>query len=169
MKTKPDDGNGIQFAALPFCFGEDGRLRVMLVTSRETKRWLIPKGWPMRGRKPHEVAAQEAYEEAGLRGKIIGKRPVGSYHYEKRIAPADGLLCEVSVFLLQVERQLKNWPEKAERQTGWFDPSDAADLVDEGGLAEILRRATALVTKHRPKIRFRTGLMRRKNALVSVS
>jgi len=167
MNAKTDDG--IQFAALPFCFGTDGRLRVLLVTSRETKRWVIPKGWPMPGRKPHQVAAQKAFEEAGLRGRIVGKRPVGSYHYEKRIASAEGVLCEVSVFLLLVKRQLKAWPEKEERQTRWFEPSDAADLVDEGGLAEILRHATTLVTKHRPKIRFRTGFVQRKNGLVSAS
>ena len=71
----------VQFAALPFQYGEDGRLRVMLLTSRETRRWVIPKGWPIHGRKPSEVAAQEAFEEAGLLGTIVGKRPIGSYHY----------------------------------------------------------------------------------------
>jgi 8-oxo-dGTP pyrophosphatase MutT (NUDIX family) len=58
----------------------------MLLTSREMRRWVIPKGWPMKGRKPAEVARQEAYEEAGLVGHIVGKRPLGSFHYEKRLA-----------------------------------------------------------------------------------
>jgi 8-oxo-dGTP pyrophosphatase MutT (NUDIX family) len=102
----------IQFAALPFHYEEDGRLRVMLLTSRETKRWVIPKGWPMRGRKPREVAAQEAFEEAGLIGTIVGNRPIGSYHYTKQISAHDHVLCEVSVFLFLVARQLDDWPEK---------------------------------------------------------
>jgi 8-oxo-dGTP pyrophosphatase MutT (NUDIX family) len=134
----------IQFAAIPFRYGEDGRPRVMLLTSRETKRWVIPKGWPMRGRKPREVAAQEAFEEAGLVGAIVGKRPVGSYFYTKQLSAQDEILCEVSVFLFLVERQLDDWPEKAQRETRWFEPSEAYELVDEGGLAEILRRAMSV-------------------------
>jgi 8-oxo-dGTP pyrophosphatase MutT (NUDIX family) len=68
-----------QFAALPWRIGEGGRREVMLLTSRETHRWIIPKGWPMKGRKPGDVASQEAYEEAGLIGHIVGKRPIGSF------------------------------------------------------------------------------------------
>jgi 8-oxo-dGTP pyrophosphatase MutT (NUDIX family) len=128
----------VQFAALPFRVADDG-LRVMLLTSRETQRWVIPKGWPMRDRKPREVAAQEAFEEAGIRGTIVGKRPVGNYHYTKRLSADHHLLCEVRVFLLRVEQQLDDWPEKGQRERRWFKPSDAYELVDEGGLAEILR------------------------------
>jgi len=130
----------LQFAALPFRYEDDGRPRIMLLTSRETRRWVIPKGWPMHGRKPHEVAAQEAFEEACLLGTIIGKRPIGSYHYEKQLPRNHSALCEVMIFLFLVERQLENWPEKAERETIWFEPAEACQLVDEGGLAEILRR-----------------------------
>ncbi|HEY2616236.1 MAG TPA: NUDIX hydrolase [Acetobacteraceae bacterium] len=133
----------VQFAALPFQYARDGRPRVMLLTSRETRRWVIPKGWPIPGRKPGEVAAQEAFEEAGLLGAIVGKRPIGSYHYEKQLTRQHGILCEVMVFLFLVERQLDDWPEKAERETRWFELSDACASVDEGGLAEILRVALA--------------------------
>jgi len=140
----------VQFAALPFRYGDDGRPRIMLLTSRETRRWVIPKGWPMRGRKPREVAAQEAFEEAGLRGTIVGERPIGSYHYEKQLSPHHSALCEVMVFLFLVERQLDDWPEKAERETRWFEPSDAYASVDEGGLAEILRRTIGVEAKARP-------------------
>src|SRR5215469_11520900 len=76
----------LQFAALPWRIGQGGFREVMLLTTRETHRLVIPKGWPMKGRKPVEVAAQEAYEEAGLIGQIVGKRPLGSFHYEKRLA-----------------------------------------------------------------------------------
>jgi 8-oxo-dGTP pyrophosphatase MutT (NUDIX family) len=129
----------LQFGALPWRIGERGTREVMLLTSRETHRWVIPKGWPMQGRKPAEVASQEAYEEAGLIGHIVNKRPIGSFHYEKRLAYR-AILCEVRVFLLRVERQLDEWPERPERETRWFDADEAANLVEEGGLAEIIRR-----------------------------
>ena len=105
----------LQFAALPWRIGEGGTRQIMLLTSRETHRWVIPKGWPMKGRKPAEVASQEAYEEAGLIGQVVGKRPLGNFHYEKRLAKR-AIICEVRVFLFRVERQLDNWPEKGERE-----------------------------------------------------
>ena len=72
---------GIQFAALPWRLSEGGTRQIMLLTSRETCRWVIPRGWPVKGRKPADVAKQEAYEEAGLVGHIVGKRPIGDFHY----------------------------------------------------------------------------------------
>ena len=111
----------------------------MLLTSRETHRWVIPKGWPMKGRKPAEVASQEAYEEAGLIGQVVGKRPLGNFHYEKRLAKR-AIICEVRVFLFRVERQLGDWPEKGERESKWVDAKEAAALVEEEGLAEIIDR-----------------------------
>jgi 8-oxo-dGTP pyrophosphatase MutT (NUDIX family) len=130
----------LQYAALPFRPDADGKLRVLLLTSRETGRWVIPKGWPMRGKKPREVAALEAFEEAGLVGTLIGKRPVGRFHYVKQLAPGESVLCEVKVFLLLVERQLDDFPERGQRETRWFGAVDAAALVREVGLADIILR-----------------------------
>jgi 8-oxo-dGTP pyrophosphatase MutT (NUDIX family) len=127
----------IQFGALPWRIGERGMREVLLLTSRETHRWVIPKGWPIKGRKPAEVANQEAYEEAGLIGQIVGKKPVGNFHYEKRLAKKV-VLCQVRVFLFRVERQLDDWPERKARETRWVDADDAAAMVEEGGLAEII-------------------------------
>ena len=127
-----------QFGALPWRIGNRGTREVMLLTSRETHRWVIPKGWPMKGRKPSKVASQEAYEEAGLIAHIMNKRPIGSFHYEKRLAHK-AILCEVRVFLFRVERQLDDWPEESARETRWFDAEEAAELVEEGGLAEIIK------------------------------
>jgi 8-oxo-dGTP pyrophosphatase MutT (NUDIX family) len=129
----------LQFAALPWRIGEGGIRQIMLLTSRERRRWVIPKGWPMKKRKPAEVASQEAYEEAGLIGQIVGKRPLGNFHYEKRLAKK-AIICEVLVFLFRVERQLDDRPERGERETKWFDATEAASLVEEGGLAEIVER-----------------------------
>jgi 8-oxo-dGTP pyrophosphatase MutT (NUDIX family) len=129
----------LQFAAMPWRIGEGGRRQIMLLTTRETQRWIIPKGWPMKGRKPAEVASQEAYEEAGLIGQIVGKRPIGNFHYQKQLAKRT-LLCEVRVFSFRVERQLDDWPAKSQRVTQWFDASEAAALVLEDGLAGLISR-----------------------------
>jgi 8-oxo-dGTP pyrophosphatase MutT (NUDIX family) len=131
-----------QFAVLPWRIGEGGTRQVMLLTSRESRRWIIPKGWPMKKRKPAEVASQEAYEEAGLIGQIVGKRPIGTFHYEKRLAKK-ALLCQVRVFLFRVEKQVDNWPEKGLRETKWFAANVAVDLVEEGGVLQ--RLLTALL------------------------
>jgi 8-oxo-dGTP pyrophosphatase MutT (NUDIX family) len=129
----------IQFAALPWRISERGRRQVMLLTTRETRRWMIPKGWPMKSRKPTEVASQEAYEEAGLVGRIVGKRPLGIFHYEKQLTK-ESRLCQVHVFSFRVERQLDDWPEKQQRETKWFDATEAAALVEEDGLSGIITR-----------------------------
>jgi 8-oxo-dGTP pyrophosphatase MutT (NUDIX family) len=128
-----------QFAALPWRIGEGGRREVMLLTSRETHRWIIPKGWPMKGRKPGDVASQEAYEEAGLIGHIVGKRPIGSFHFQKQLAKT-ARLCQVRVFSFRVECQLDDRPQKTQRETKWFDATEAATLVEEVGLAGIIER-----------------------------
>jgi 8-oxo-dGTP pyrophosphatase MutT (NUDIX family) len=129
----------IQYGALPWRIAEGGKRQVMLLTTRETHRWMIPKGWPIKGRTPSQVAIQEAYEEAGLIGHIVSKRPLGIFHYEKRLA-TKSRLCEVRVYSFQVERQLDDWPEKAQRETKWFDATEAAALVEEDGLSGIITR-----------------------------
>jgi 8-oxo-dGTP pyrophosphatase MutT (NUDIX family) len=127
----------VQYAALPYRRSADGTLEIMLVTSRETRRWVIPKGWPMKGRKPHASAAREAFEEAGLIGEI-SKRPIGSYGYEKRLKRGAVVPCVVEVFPLDVKTQRKRWPEKGERETRWFSPHEAAEAVEEAGLRGII-------------------------------
>ena len=150
--TKRKDGT-LQFAALPWRISEGGTRQIMLLSSRETHRWVIPKGWPIKGRKPAEVASQEAYEEAGLIGQVVGKRPLGNFHYEKRLAKR-AIICEVRVFLFRVERQLDDWPEKGERERKWVDVKKAVALVEEGGLAEIIDRwAGSYVRFVRPRPR----------------
>ncbi len=129
-----------QVGALPFQRFPEHGLRVLLITSRESRRWVIPKGWPMKGRKPYEAAAREAYEEAGLLGQI-GKRPLGFYVYEKRLKNRDSVLCQVKVFPLEVRKQSKTWPEQDQRDDHWFTPSEAAEAVAEAGLAAIIRSA----------------------------
>ncbi len=126
-----------QYAALPWRVHPEKGVEVLLVTSRDTKRWVVPKGWPMKGRKPHIVAAIEAQQEAGLHGKIE-KTKLGEFDYEKRLKPDVSVTCRVDVFPLRVERQRKKWPEKSQRVTYWFAYQAAADQVDEPQLRDII-------------------------------
>ncbi len=125
-----------QVAALPYRKHGKG-VDVLLVSSRETKRWIIPKGWPMKGKKDWSAAAREAFEEAGVEGKV-GKKSIGRYRYDKR--KNSGLLVptEVTVFLLEVKLILANWPEKNERQRNWISAERAIKLINEEGLKAII-------------------------------
>jgi len=125
----------IQYAALPWRSNE--RPEIMLVSSRGTRRWIIPKGWPMKGRRPYAAAAREALEEAGLIGKI-GKQSVGAYHYMKRMPTGSELACKVMVFPLVVTHQRKSWPERKHRTTRWFSVEEATQAVEEPELKEII-------------------------------
>jgi 8-oxo-dGTP pyrophosphatase MutT (NUDIX family) len=134
-KSRALRGAGVQYAALPYRLGAG--LEILLITSRETGRWVLPKGWPMKSKRPHAAAAREALEEAGVKGKI-GKTAVGRYSYGKRLSNGAVLACTVEVYALAVERHLNRWPEQGQRTLGWFHPSDAADLVDEPELSDII-------------------------------
>ena len=138
-KPSPREAPGLtqtQYATLPYKVEEDGNLSLLLVTSRETRRWVIPKGWPMKGKRAHEAAAQEAYEEAGVVGRTE-RRAIGTYRYWKRHEASFGL-CRVEVFPLAVDRLEETWPEQEERMRQWFASADAASIVDEPGLAALI-------------------------------
>src|SRR5580698_3395645 len=126
----------VQVAALPVKLNDAGNPEVLLLTSRETKRWIIPKGWPMKGREPWEAAAQEALEEAGVVGRPR-KKPIGSYVYFKR-QTAHFDVCRVDVYVLAFTEQRKTWREKGQREAKWFGLGEAATLVEEPGLIKLL-------------------------------
>lgn len=128
-----------QVGALPFRSPFGGPAEVMLITSRETGRWVIPKGWPMEGRSGPSAALQEAYEEAGIRGTISGM-PIGTYRYGKRLRRNRIVQCRVEVFPMSVVELVDDWPERAERQLQWFSPGAAAELVHEGDLALLIKQ-----------------------------
>jgi 8-oxo-dGTP pyrophosphatase MutT (NUDIX family) len=128
-----------QFAALPWRRMPDGAVKVLLITSRETRRWVIPKGWPMLDRTPGQAAAQEAYEEAGVVGEA-GPRPLGAYGYGKRLRDGTVQDVEVQVFPLEVLVERLAFPERGQRDKRWIAPAEAADLVDEPELQALIRR-----------------------------
>lgn len=130
----------VQYGALPYRLSAGSRgPQFMLITSRETRRWVIPKGWPKKGKSPQDSAAREAFEEAGVVGPV-GKRPLGSFSYEKRLKSGAVVVCDVRVFPLEVRCQSKQWPEKDERLVKWLSASQAAEKVSEPELGEIIRR-----------------------------
>jgi 8-oxo-dGTP pyrophosphatase MutT (NUDIX family) len=132
-----DMGPARQVAALPIRREPDGSVRVLLVTSRETKRWVIPKGWPWPDCEDCEAAAQEAREEAGVLGGIQ-PQPLGSFIYEKRRSSGPELV-RADVYVIEVAPLLDSWPEQAERERAWFSLQHAADAVSDHELRELLR------------------------------
>ena len=128
----------IQYGALPYRIAETGSLELLLITTRQTKQWIIPKGWPVKGLKPAKSAAREAYEEAGIRGAISAK-PIGAFSYDKRLEDNGFTVpCEVRVFAMSVRRQLKSWPEAYERDSRWFEPIHALSALKDEGLRDLI-------------------------------
>ncbi len=127
----------VQVAALPWRLGRDGGHEVMLVTSRGTGRWVLPKGWPERSEPLHEAAAREAAEEAGVAGPVKPEE-IGRFYYGKVLSSGIHRRCEVRVFPLLVESIADKWPERKQRQRHWFAPEEAARLVDEAELRDLI-------------------------------
>lgn len=122
----------IQYAALPFRLVDD-EPEVMLVTSRETKRWILPKGNPKKNVPSYLVAAEEAFEEAGLKGKP-GETPFFTFDSSKRMKSGKQVSCRVRVFALKVTKEYASWPEKGQRERAWMSFAEAAHNVGEAGL-----------------------------------
>lgn len=128
-----------QVAALPWRADSVAGLRILLVSSRETRRWVIPKGWPMKGKLDHQAAVQEAYEEAGLDGRIVEK-PIGEYPYLKRLKSGAARPVTVDVYALEVTGEHATWPEKGQRTLQWMSPLEAALAVQEPELRDLIAR-----------------------------
>jgi 8-oxo-dGTP pyrophosphatase MutT (NUDIX family) len=137
-----------QVAALPLRRSKEGALEILLVTSRTTGRWIIPKGWPSKRIKDHKAAAREARQEGGVKGKIKPKA-IGSYRYVKTEL-GEGAPVDVAVYLLSVRKESKRWPEKRERRRAWFDVLDAARRITEPEL-QLLIEALQKLGKSLPK------------------
>jgi 8-oxo-dGTP pyrophosphatase MutT (NUDIX family) len=127
----------LQTGALPWRMGRKKRLEVLLVTGRRSRRWTIPKGWPIAGKTLAEAAAQEAFEEAGVRG-TIDPVPVGSFDHTKQNLPTGLLDVRILVHPLSVDRELAKWPEVGQRRRKWFSVEDAAKKVDSEELRALI-------------------------------
>ena len=130
-------GRTVQLAALAWRVRPDVGLELLLVTSRTNKRWLLPKGWPIAGKSDLQSALQEAYEEAGIRGKAASK-PLGSYGFTKLLRDETALACTMVVYGLGEIEELAEWPEMAERERAWFVQADAIEAVFDPNLGRFL-------------------------------
>lgn len=113
--------------------------KVLLITSRGTGRWIIPKGWPMPGRSLAAAAMQEAWEEGGVEGRVK-ETELGRYRYDKMHDEGFGVPVEVRVFPVRVLRLAETFPEAGQRERGWFTPAKAAEMVDEPELKSLFQR-----------------------------
>lgn len=137
-RHQTDDAFAQQYAALPLS-EQAGEVRVLLVTSRDTGRWLLPKGWAEKRLGGPELAAKEAWEEAGVRG-AVSQVPAGRYTYLKHRDDGSARRCVVDVFPLHVERLADAWPEQRQRRRAWFTLPQAAMAVAEPDLVTLLLR-----------------------------
>lgn len=137
MLTARLGGARTQHGAL--CWREQrGKAQVLLITSRRTGRWVIPKGWPHGNERPDETALREAAEEAGVEG-LLHPDCLGLYSYVKHPDLTGALPCMVTVYPVEVLRLAEDWPESGTRRRKWFSPRKAAAEVGEKELARLLR------------------------------
>lgn len=130
-----------QVAGLCWRRAGDG-VEVLLITSRDTGRWVLPKGWPIKGFSPAASALREAYEEAGVDGKVA-EAPIGRFPYVKVMGADKGFPCEVAVYPIEVRRLREDFPESDQRRRKWFPAEKAARKVVEPELAALLRSFAA--------------------------
>lgn len=126
-----------QHAALCYRISQ-GSPEILLITTRGTGSWMLPKGWPMSGKSAGSTAAQEAWEEAGVRGKCE-KREIGRFFYMKTVEDGEDIPCVISVHPIEVKRLEQHFPEAGQRRRKWFSPRKAASKVTVPSLARILR------------------------------
>lgn len=126
----------LQVAALPWRQTDAG-IEVMLITSRDTGRWVLPKGWPEGTEEFCEAAAREAGEEAGLSG-AVARREAGRYRYAKVLSSGEEVPCEVIVFPLEVDHVAEKWKERRQRKRKWVTPAEAARMINEPDLCKLI-------------------------------
>lgn len=124
---------------------DHGQVQVLLITARNTGRWIIPKGNIDPDTLPSAAAETEAYEEAGVKGTIEASLPFGFYTCFKKNHIGARVPTSVEVYLLRVYKQVKNWPEKWQRRQAWLPIDEAIDLVEEPGIVPLLQRLSELI------------------------
>lgn len=140
-----------QYGAVCFRYlGDEDKVEILLVTSRQSRRWVIPKGWPIRRKKPFETAAAEAWEEAGVQGSVR-KKPIGRYTYLKELGPDVVSPCMVDLFQIEVKHLTDDFKERGERVLVWVSPDEAARRVRELELKSLL----VSFRPHRPRVKIK--------------
>jgi 8-oxo-dGTP pyrophosphatase MutT (NUDIX family) len=114
--------------------------KVLMVTSRGTGRWIIPKGWPIPGKDGAQTALQEAWEEAGVRKGTVTGDPVGVFRYDKELKTGLPVPVQTFVYTIRDVELSDQYPEAHQRRRKWVSPRDAANMVREPELQNILRQ-----------------------------
>ncbi|MCK7612064.1 NUDIX hydrolase [Roseibium sediminicola] len=117
----------------------DGRAEVLLVTSKSTRRWILPKGWPILSHRAHRTAAIEAFEEAGVVGRVH-KNPFASFSSYKGGEAGLKIRTEILVFLVDVDSVAEEFPDSAERDSRWVSIEEAIKITNDSGLADVFRK-----------------------------
>jgi 8-oxo-dGTP pyrophosphatase MutT (NUDIX family) len=130
----------LQAAALCLRDGPEGP-EVLMVTSLGTGRWVLPKGWPMKGRTLAGAALREAWEEAGVKGRV-SNAPVGCFTYAKNRQGRVPLRARVEVFRVTIDTLADTWPEAGRRRRVWMPVPQAAQVVAEPELRNLLTSLT---------------------------
>ncbi len=170
-RARHSDATQQQYGVIPWRRDKHDCVRVLLITSRTHHRWIVPKGWPIQGRAAYMSAALEAFEEAGVIGDIQ-TRPIATYHHEKNYADGTQQYRRVTLFGMRVRGTLTNWPEREERQRRWFSLDEAAEVIGDRELADILEyisgapealttfsRSAAITDVQQPAPSIATGLL----------
>lgn len=130
-----------KFQVAALCYRESkGEKEVLLVTTRGTGRWMLPKGWPMLGKSGAEAARIEAWEEAGVKSAKVGRRPVGEFDYLKHYDDGLSEPCSATVYPIKVAKVKDEFPEAGQRKRKWVTVSKAAEMVEEESLRALLKR-----------------------------
>ena len=129
-----------QVAALCLRENDEGSREVLLITSRGTGRWIVPKGWEIDGLSPSEAALQEAWEEAGVKGSATSDQPIGFFDYDKWLDEDTNAPIQAQVFKISVEKLARKYPESGQRRRKWFSPEKAARKVQEPQLQKLLKK-----------------------------
>ena len=136
-----------QIGALCFRLNEKNT-KVLLITSRRSKRWIIPKGWKVDKMSNRKSVALEAWEESGVQGRV-SERSIGTFYYRKRMNKNDFLTCAVKVFALEVKAVKKKFPERGQRKLKWVDLNTAIDLVSEPELKTVIKNFSCRIRKEK--------------------
>ena len=147
MTRERDRQPPIQAGALPWRLSANSGIEVLLVTGRRSGRWMIPKGWPMAGKSLAEAAAQEAFEEAGVKG-AVDPQPIGTFRHVKQNLLVGNLEVKIVVHPLCVDCELLKWPELGQRKRQGFSARNAAKRVDSPELRELIRLAAKRSLRH---------------------
>jgi len=128
----------LQVAALCYRKSKKGQTEVLLITTRGTGRWMLPKGWPMDGKSNAEAARIEAWEEAGVKSAKVGRRPVGEFDYLKVYDDGSAEPCSARVYPMKVAEMKDVFPEAGQRKRVWVPAKQAAEMVEEKSLRALL-------------------------------